>query len=236
MIYISLAICCAYAILILFSLFVDPKGKKSHRWNKHSILQLLLFSTLKMLLAIGVVVITAACSRIDPSGMVGLSGLSFSWQDIAFGLIAAFGFFGIYLIWQIIKSCACKRAQSSESGSDLIGLLPKKWLPLIGVFMIISLEAGLLEEIFFRGIVQSHIAALYTTSSAVVLSGILFGVAHFYQGVSGILGTSALGIWLGMTYAVTGNLLVPVVGHYLGDFACMMLGAGKLMQYRRKQQ
>jgi len=73
----------------------------------------------------------------------------------------------------------------------------------------------------------------FAASGAVVASGVLFGIAHFYQGLAGVVGTSALGVWLGLMFALTGNLLVPILGHFLGDFGCMMLGAGRIMQTKR---
>jgi membrane protease YdiL (CAAX protease family) len=222
----------AYVLLIALSLFLDPKRKKVHPKGKYSILNMLLFSTFKMLFAIGFVIVIALTRRVSLSRVLGFSGFSLSWQSIGFGIIAAFGFVLIYVLWQVLASRISKKIQADEAASGMIDLLPKQWLPLVLLFLTISLEAGLLEEIFFRGIMQTNFSNFIAPLWAIVISGILFGFAHFYQGRSGVAGTSVLGIWLGVTYAATGNLLVPIVGHFFGDFACMMLGAKTIM--RRK--
>jgi len=226
---ITLTIFIAYAGLMVLSLILDPKRKKIRSRVKGSILYMLLFSTFKMLFAIAIVIAVILASRTNLSRAVGFSGFSFSPQSIGYGVIAAIGFVVIYVLWQAFISRFSKGTQSEESASGIIDMLPRRWLPLIIVFVAISLEAGLLEEIFFRGIMQSHAADLLMASWAAVASGILFGFAHFYQGVSGIVGTSILGVWLGVAFAVTGNILVPILGHFLGDFTCMMLGAKTIM-------
>jgi len=225
MIVTTLTIFIAYVVLIVLSLILDPKRKKTHRRRKGSILYVLLFSIFKMLFVIGIAIVVILVSGTNLSRALGFSGFSFSPQGIGFGIVAAIGFVVIYVLWQVSVPRIFKKTQSDENKSGLIDLLPKQWLPLVGIFLIISLEAGLLEEIFFRGIMQSHVDGLLATAWAVMASGVLFGIAHFYQGVSGIVATSILGVWLGVAFAVTGNILVPILGHFLGDFTCMMLGA-----------
>jgi len=230
MIEITLAIFIAYVVLIVLSLILDPKRKKSLPGMRRTIFRVLLFSTCKMLFAIAIVIVACLVSKINLLCTLGFSGFSLNWQGLGFGFVAAVGFVVIYLLWQVSVLRIFKKSQSDENKSDLIDLLPKQWLPLVGVFLIISLEAGLLEEIFFRGIIQSHMDVFFATSWVAVASGVLFGIAHFYQGLAGVIGTSALGVWLGLMFAMTGNLLVPIMGHFLGDFGCMMLGARYIIQ------
>jgi membrane protease YdiL (CAAX protease family) len=231
MIVISLSICFSYALLILLTLYLDPKRKAGQRGQQYTMLHLLFFSSVKMLLVIGLVIATAAITGTLQDVVIGFSAVTFNWQTLGFGVIAAFGFVVIYSFWQAIVSRVAAKIRSDETTSHLVRLLPKKWLPLIGLFLLISLEAGLLEEIFFRGIIQAHGTMFLPVLWAAVLGGVLFGIAHFYQGIPGVIGTSALGVWLGITYAVGGNILVPVIGHFLGDFACMMLGARSIVEH-----
>ncbi|MBE0433170.1 CPBP family intramembrane metalloprotease [candidate division WOR-3 bacterium] len=225
---LTVAIAGAYVLLILISLFLDPKRRGGTQG--YFIYKALLFSTLKMLIVIGLVVVFAILGRKELAQVLGLSGFIMNWQGLGFGVLAAVGFVAIYVFWKVIASrFKTERGETANSGSRLVESLPRHWLPLIGTFGVISLEAGLLEEIFFRGIMQSHAAGYVMQPLAVLICGFLFGIAHFYQSISGIAGTSALGIWLGVMYAVTGNLVVPVIGHFLGDFACMMLGARQII-------
>ncbi|UCF70529.1 MAG: CPBP family intramembrane metalloprotease [candidate division WOR-3 bacterium] len=222
----------SYLLLLLISIFLDPKRKRAAK--KFSIFQLLLFSTLKMLLVIGVVVAFAFIYKIDMPGTLGLSVLSVSRQSLGFGALTALGFIVIYVIWQLVAlRFVAKREDTRDADSGIMGSLPSRWFPLVGVFAVISLQAGILEEIFFRGIMQSHISCYLEAHWAAVITGILFGVAHFYQGLSGIAGTSIMGVWLGLSFAFTGNILVPILGHVLGDFSCMMLGARSIVDRRK---
>ena len=47
----------------------------------------------------------------------------------------------------------------------------------------------------------------------VLLTSAAFGVAHLYQGTKGIIATGVGGAVLGLAYAVTGNLVLPVIFH-----------------------
>ncbi|UCD19246.1 MAG: CPBP family intramembrane metalloprotease [candidate division WOR-3 bacterium] len=221
----------SYLLLLLISVFLDPKRKRNVK--RFSIFQLLLFSTLKLLLVIGVVIAFALFYQKDMPGTLGVSDFSFSVKSLGLGVLTAVGFIAIYIIWQLVVSrFAAKREDTRDADSGIVGSLPGRWFPLVGVFAVISVQAGLLEEIFFRAIMQSHISYYLEAHWAAVIAGVLFGVAHFYQGWSGIAGTSIMGVWLGLSFAFTGNILVPIFGHVLGDFSCMMLGARGIVNRR----
>lgn len=231
---ITFAVLAAYVLLILISIFLDPKrGKTKSRFTR-SIMHILLFSTLKMLVAISIVVIVSVLLDISLLKALGFSSFSLSWQVLGYGIVTAFGFVVIYILWQMIAlRFPMKKIQSERNESNMIDLLPDKWLPLISIFVIISFEAGLLEEVFFRGIMQFNFSNYVAIHWAVIISGMFFGLAHYYQGVSGITGTSLLGIWLGSAFVLTGNILVPILGHFLGDFACMMLSSKQIMKQKK---
>lgn len=79
----------------------------------------------------------------------------------------------------------------------------------------VSLTAGICEEIIFRGFLFFYLQQLLASSlyAAVVLSSAIFGLSHFYQGLSNVVRTGIVGLGLGVSYAVTGSLLVPIVLH-----------------------
>ena len=232
---ITIAILIAYVVLLLISLFFDPKKMRVRISKQYSIYQILLFSTVKMLVAVAIVIAVAATMCVSLTEVLGLSGTSLTWRALYQGFVAALGFVSIYLAWQLLYMRLSSKTIKTESvDKDMIALLPKRWLPLIGTFAMISFEAGLLEEIFFRGIMQSHILNYVAPQWAVIIAALFFGFAHIYQGASGIIGTLILGIWLGITFAVTGNLVVPIIGHFLGNFGCMMLSSRQIMQRSKR--
>jgi len=102
----------------------------------------------------------------------------------------------------------------------------------IGEMAMISCVAGIGEEAFFRGIVQRGLATLLGTPDnlargdlatilAIFAAAVLFGLAHPLSRIYVIL-TAILGVYLGILFALTGNLVVPMVAHGLYDFVAVV--------------
>lgn len=83
----------------------------------------------------------------------------------------------------------------------------------------VSVTAGVTEEFIFRGVLLYTIT-LYIDGSNITLAligGALFGIAHAYQGVKGILTTGIVGFGLGLLYLGMGVLWPVMVLHVLLD-------------------
>lgn len=85
------------------------------------------------------------------------------------------------------------------------------------LFNAVSVTAGICEEILYRGFLIAYFSAFVDMWMAVVLSSILFGFAHMYQGKVGIVKTGAIGLVLAGLYVLTGSLWVPMVLHAFVD-------------------
>ena len=59
---------------------------------------------------------------------------------------------------------------------------------------------------------------------AVVLSSLLFGWAHSYQGWTGVIQSGAAGLVLAVIYVFTGALWIPIALHIAGDAYSGLLG------------
>lgn len=87
-------------------------------------------------------------------------------------------------------------------------------------FFFVALTAGITEEIIFRGAatyVLLNIGIDMPLWAVGVIASVLFGLAHWYQGVSGILMTGLLGYAMFTFYIQTGSLLIPILLHFLID-------------------
>jgi len=86
-------------------------------------------------------------------------------------------------------------------------------------FHVVSLTAGICEEIVFRGFVIAYLIALLGVPfwAAAVLSSIVFGLAHAYQGPIGFLRTAAVGGVMALLYGMTGSLWAPILVHIVID-------------------
>lgn len=85
---------------------------------------------------------------------------------------------------------------------------------------VIAVSAGVGEELFFRGFLQSWLTDILGVPGAVVVAGVLFGLIHwitpFYALWAGVIG-----VYIGVLYALTGGLLAPVVCHAVYDLVAL---------------
>lgn len=92
-------------------------------------------------------------------------------------------------------------------------------------FVLIFL-VGIGEQLLFRGLVQPSVAAQLGTEVGVAVGGLATGLYYYpavtnniriidFDGVWRLVITSGGGAVLGISYVVTGNLFVPIVGHWV---------------------
>jgi membrane protease YdiL (CAAX protease family) len=84
-------------------------------------------------------------------------------------------------------------------------------------FNLLSLTAGVVEELFYRGYLMWCLGAFVPTWLALLVSSLLFGIGHAYQGPTGIAKTGAAGLFLGALYWLSGSLWIPIIVHGLID-------------------
>lgn len=227
-----------YVWILFISFFFDPKvrGFSQYPWAR-TIYRLIAFSTAKMSVAVALAMIGALVSKCALIPVLGLEGFRFDWTSLWKGLIAALGFWALHTVCAFILRPFGSRSLEQKSAGrpeeTVMSMLPERWLPLLGTFALISLEAGMLEEFFFRGIMQSNLYGTISPALAAVLAALLFAIAHFYQRTRGMAETFVLGLWLGLAYVATGNLFVPVFGHAMGNFLCMVVGAREMVARRK---
>lgn len=89
------------------------------------------------------------------------------------------------------------------------------------------------EEMVWRGYALPRVAQFCGSGArawviALVVVNLGFGLAHLYQGPSGVIQATVAGVLLGVLYIATGrNLVVPIVAHGIGnsiDFTVMYAG------------
>ncbi|MFZ6874930.1 CPBP family intramembrane glutamic endopeptidase [Undibacterium sp. Di27W] len=96
-------------------------------------------------------------------------------------------------------------------------------------WVLLSLTAGICEEIFFRGFLlqfihgQSHASWYLDLNLALVLSALVFGICHYYQGISGIVRTTVGGLLFGLLTILTNSLWLPILLHVLVDLAVLLI-------------
>lgn len=109
------------------------------------------------------------------------------------------------------------RAKHRASFGDLGHFLPQDDRDLKS-FYGISVTAGIVEEIVFRGFVLWYLSLVMPLLGAVLVSSIAFGLGHSYQGVGGMFRTGIAGLVLGTFYVVSGSIWLPIIAHVLLDW------------------
>ena len=85
---------------------------------------------------------------------------------------------------------------------------------------LISFAAGVCEELLFRGVLQQLLQQWIDPPLALLLVGLLFGLAHAMSAAYFVLATLA-GIYLGWLALACGNLVPPMIAHGLYDFVAL---------------
>jgi membrane protease YdiL (CAAX protease family) len=88
-------------------------------------------------------------------------------------------------------------------------------------FAVVAILAGFGEEGLFRGLLQGWLAESLSPVAGLVIASTLFGLLHFVTPAYALL-AGLLGLYLGILYLVTGNLVVPIVVHALYDFLALL--------------
>lgn len=78
-------------------------------------------------------------------------------------------------------------------------------------YFALAITAGLCEEFLYRGFTMAVLAHIgFPVWTVVLLSSVMFGLAHLYQGRGGLVGTLLIGIVFGMA-RIAYDSLVPVI-------------------------
>ncbi len=119
--------------------------------------------------------------------------------------------------WRSAKHASvADKARYAESFGNLAIFLPHTRRELHN-FYAVSITAGIVEEVVYRGFVIWYLGQFMPVWGAVVVSSVAFGLGHSYQGAGGALRTGLAGFALGALYVVSGSIWLPIVAHALLD-------------------
>ncbi len=119
----------------------------------------------------------------------------------------------LYSQWRSVRGLSqAELAELAPRTSSVADLLPHGPAEA-RTFRVLAFTAGTCEEILYRGFLLAYLAFYFGAWPAVLIGGIAFGIAHAYQGVSGIVKTGVVGLLAGALYVATGSLLWPMLLH-----------------------
>jgi membrane protease YdiL (CAAX protease family) len=123
----------------------------------------------------------------------------------------------------VVAVALARRTESVPTIGDIGALLPRNRSELV-LGALLSVNAGVVEELLFRLAVPALIlGATGSTVAAVLGSIVIFGALHYYQGWPGIVGATVIGALLMVLYLASGSILVAIVAHALIDLRSLVL-------------
>ena len=216
------------AIFLAFVIFVTVNGFLDNKKPKDAIV------TEKMkckdyILSIAVlwgttlaVFIMSVIGNISPADL-GFRPISFNcniWFTAVILILSGLAF--AYLIYQTISLLTrpkWREKQALTGTQGALAILPRtkkeKWF-----YTLLSFSAGVCEEIFYRGFLVFLLYAIFPDMPIyliVLITAVMFGVSHFYQGVNGIISTGLVGAALMCLFLVTNSLILPILLHFFMD-------------------
>jgi membrane protease YdiL (CAAX protease family) len=115
-------------------------------------------------------------------------------------------------------------------------ILPQSTVELFP-YLALAITAGLCEEFLYRGFAMAVLAHIGLPAWAVVLlSSVLFGLAHSYQGRGGIVMTLLVGLLLGTSRMAYGSLVPAIFWHSAVDVVAGTAGPRYLTPKRASDQ
>jgi membrane protease YdiL (CAAX protease family) len=117
------------------------------------------------------------------------------------------------------------RTKAAKAAKKLAFLLPstkeeRRW------WWLVCITAGICEEVVYRGFLLHYFHTLpfhFGLTWALVVSSVIFGGGHLYQGVGRAVPVAALGFVLGAIFLATGNLLLPMIVHAVMDLRVLAM-------------
>lgn len=118
---------------------------------------------------------------------------------------------------------AARKEQDVVTIGDISALLPRNRQELrLGALL--SVNAGVVEEVMFRLALPALISGASGSSIAAIAGSVLlFGALHVYQGIAGVVGTTVVGAVLMTFYLVSGTIIVPIIVHALIDLRSLVI-------------
>jgi len=142
------------------------------------------------------------------------------WKDILLGIALMVATLGVFMLTRNLISGLFPPQQSSDLDPLFDRILNDTtfFLLLTGPGLLIG--AGIFEELT-RIFLLSRLWKIWENPIwrwvTVLLSGILFGLMHSYQGPAGVLSTGISGLIMGIFYLQFGRIFPMVIAHYLHD-------------------
>jgi uncharacterized protein len=118
-----------------------------------------------------------------------------------------------------------RKYSSADALKSLSYFFPATWTERRW-WVFVCITAGVCEETLFRGFMLHYLYVIPWTLNltlALLISSVIFGFNHLYQGAGGVAGSAIVGFLFGLLFLLTGNLLLPIIFHVMIDLRMLAI-------------
>jgi membrane protease YdiL (CAAX protease family) len=134
-------------------------------------------------------------------------------RDIVIDVLLGCGLWGL---WSAVEA-GWQRWLAAGHAASIQPLLPQRVLEM-ALWVVLSISAGICEEVVFRGYLQCQFKALTRSGLAgVALQAVLFGISHGYQGFEATLKITTYGALFGLLVMWRKSLRPGMIAHAWTD-------------------
>jgi membrane protease YdiL (CAAX protease family) len=142
------------------------------------------------------------------------------WQDALSGIVLAIITLGLHCLLQDPLNRMFSREPMSGLGEFFNGLAQNPWVFALFLGPVLWIGVAAFEELT-RVFLLSRLWKIWPAEAwrwfGVVLSAVLFGLIHLYQGSAGVVDTAINGLVLAIYYLIFGRVFPMIISHYLYD-------------------
>ncbi len=164
-------------------------------------------------------------------GLTSLAQMGFvppeNWLNTV--VLAALAGSALSLLSIIVIQPLVEKITKQPHDVQIVAGIQGNWKGLLTWLVLAWTVAAFGEELIFRGYMMSQLIKLLGTGPLalvvnLLLASTIFGLAHAYQGRSGIWSTGIVGLCLGALYILSGfNLWLPILTHGVIDTVELLL-------------
>jgi membrane protease YdiL (CAAX protease family) len=128
---------------------------------------------------------------------------------------------GLYLADVVYSIRNAQKYPDLLKKEDFMAFLPERWRE-IPAYSVMCISAAVFEEIVFRGFMVTYFIDPASTDIpwiAIFFPAILFGMAHYYQGLAAVLKIFVLSLLLAILFIQTKSLIWVMIIHFIIDFS-----------------
>lgn len=163
-------------------------------------------------------------------------GLGLSFDPGLVSLIILFLITGVIVfLYSQLKTDDENAPALEEKMQDVYHYLPKTQGEL-GWFIVLSVSAGICEEIIFRGFLWGALGQIVNIWVAVVVANLIFALTHIGSGRQNLMNSFVLGLVFSGIYYISGSLWPAIILHAAIDIYSGILGYKVFLVQSNRQE